>query len=98
MKEHPSKQMEEIEQLLSDYYVKCSNLQILDVHLYSFEHRLKNLPLPKWGGVPRGSELDFIFGQPFNPAFEKYFYSFTKEEKELSKQMMSLWRNFAYTG
>ena len=64
-----------------------------DVYLYLFEHRASNNPWPSWTGVLHGDEISYIFGEPLNDTF-----GFTEEEKQLSREMMTYWANFARTG
>lgn len=64
-----------------------------DVYLYLFEHRASNHPWPSWTGVLHGDEIAFIFGEPFNKS-----YGYSEEEKQLSREMMTYWSNFAKTG
>ena len=64
-----------------------------DVYLYYFEHRASNNPWPSWTGVLHGDEIDYIFGTPLNDTF-----GFNDKEKQLSRDMMTYWANFARTG
>ena len=64
-----------------------------DVYLYLFEHRASNHPWPSWTGVLHGDEIAFIFGEPFNNT-----YGYNQKERQLSREMMTYWTNFAKTG
>ena len=64
-----------------------------DVYLYLFEHRASNNPWPSWTGVLHGDEIAFVFGEPLNPAL-----GYTQLERQLAKDMMTYWANFAKTG
>ena len=64
-----------------------------DVYLYLFEHRSENNPWPSWTGVLHGDEIAYIFGEPLNEAFD-----YSEEEKQLSRDIMTYWANFARTG
>lgn len=64
-----------------------------NVYMYHFAHQASISPWPKWVGTMHADEVFFVFGQPLNLS-----YSYTKEEVNLSKQMMSYWANFAKTG
>ncbi|VEL19129.1 unnamed protein product [Protopolystoma xenopodis] len=46
----------------------------------------------------QGYEAEYVFGAPFNEAFQQQFYNFTPEERMLSEQVMRFWSNFAATG
>ena len=64
-----------------------------DVYLYLFEHRASNNPWPSWTGVLHGDEIAFVFGEPLNQAL-----GYTQLERQLAKDMMTYWANFAKTG
>ena len=40
-----------------------------------------------------GDEIAYIFGEPLNEAFD-----YSEEEKQLSRDIMTYWANFARTG
>ena len=63
------------------------------VYLYLFEHRASNHPWPSWTGVLHGDEIAFIFGEPLNST-----YGYNEKERQLSREMMAYWTNFAKTG
>ncbi|XP_062395042.1 fatty acyl-CoA hydrolase precursor, medium chain-like isoform X3 [Sardina pilchardus] len=48
--------------------------------------------------VDHGDDLAFVFGYPFIKSHIKINGTFTEEEDELSRTMMSYWGNFARTG
>jgi acetylcholinesterase len=64
-----------------------------DVYQYYFDQRSSVNPWPDWTGVLHGDEINFIFGEPLNDLFK-----YTEEEKELARDMMTYWGNFAKTG
>lgn len=67
--------------------------QDMPVYYYWFSQRWSASPWPAWMGVLHADEIWFTFGHPLNSS-----YSFTKEERELSRRMMRYWTNFAKTG
>lgn len=64
-----------------------------EVYMYHYKHRSSISAWPKWMGVLHGDEINFIFGEPLNSAF-----NYTKKEVEFSKSMMRYWANFAKSG
>ncbi len=64
-----------------------------NVYMYYFTQEFSASPWPDWMGVLHGDEIMGVFGEPFKPGF-----NYTKEEKQLSMQMMQYWSNFAKTG
>ena len=71
------------------YYAKNNN----NVYMYYFTHRSSQNMWPKWMGTLHGDEISFLFGQPLIPK-----HSYTLEEIDLSRRMMTYWANFAKTG
>lgn len=61
--------------------------------MYLYTHRTKKNPWPKWTGVMHGDEINYVFGEPLNPAFD-----YTEDEKDFSRKIMKYWSNFAKTG
>merc|ERR1719266_2884831 len=90
-----------IDKMVGDYQFTCPVQEFAqryaetfnDVYLYYFEHRASNNPWPSWTGVLHGDEIDYIFGTPLNDT-----YNFNDKEKQLSREMMTYWANFARTG
>ena len=64
-----------------------------NVYAYYFTQQYQSNPWPKWMGVLHGDEILFVFGEAY-----KQGRNFTKDEKDLSMQMMRYWTNFAKTG
>ena len=64
-----------------------------NVYMYYFTQRYSSNPWPRWMGVLHGDELIFTFGDPLKPGL-----NYTYEEKDLSREMMRYWTNFAKTG
>jgi len=64
-----------------------------NVYMYYFTEVASNSPWPKWAGAMHADEIAFVFGQPLNLSL-----GYNKAERELSKQIMSYWANFAKTG
>lgn len=63
------------------------------VFMYHYKHRSSISAWPKWMGVLHGDEINFIFGEPLNPAF-----NYTQQEVEFSRSLMRYWANFAKSG
>ena len=62
-----------------------------DVYLYSFEHRLTNIPWPEWTGVLHGYEIEAVFLLPQS-------FNYTTQEEALARRMASYWTRFAQFG
>ena len=62
------------------------------VYMYHFHHRTSANTWPEWMGIMHGYEIDAVFGLPLNETF-----SYSQEEKDLSRQIMHYWANFART-
>ncbi|KAK7100342.1 hypothetical protein V1264_023314 [Littorina saxatilis] len=70
-------------------------------YLYEFTYRATHTTIPAWAGVRHGSEVPFVFGQPFSHdiSFLKlYPYHWTVEDLKMSMNMMTMWTNFAKYG
>ncbi len=65
------------------------------VYQYYFDHRSSNAPWPKWTGVLHGDEIAYVFGEPLKKGLE---FPYTEAERQLSREMMTAWANFAKTG
>ena len=63
------------------------------VYMYYFTERYDSSPWPKWMGVLHGDEIIFVFGEALKPG-----HDFSSDEKELSRNIMRYWTNFAKTG
>ncbi|GBM73330.1 Acetylcholinesterase [Araneus ventricosus] len=95
------KNRDAIDKLVGDYQFTCSVNEMAqryaetgnDVYMYFFNHRSSVHFWPKWMGVMHADEINFILGEPLNPAF-----GYNKAEEELSRRMMKYWANFAKTG
>lgn len=70
-------------------------------YLYHYIYRPTNFDRPMWAGVPHASELPLVFGQPFEldlfmaAAFD---FKWTTADEIVSKDVMTLWTNFAKYG
>ncbi|GFS12881.1 carboxylic ester hydrolase [Elysia marginata] len=90
-----------VDKAVSDYYFVCKvnglanayARQGVNVWYYWFDHRWSANPWPKWMGVLHADEIWFTFGHPFNSS-----HIFTREERDLSRKMMTYWTNFAKSG
>ena len=65
----------------------------LNVYMYYFTQRYMSNPWPKWMGVLHGDEIIFVFGEALKPGL-----NYTSKEKQLSREMMRYWTNFAKSG
>ncbi|KAG7226087.1 hypothetical protein INR49_018698 [Caranx melampygus] len=61
--------------------------------MYLFDHRSSVNPWPVWMGVMHGYEIEFVFGMPLNANL-----GYTKNEVNMTKNIMKHWANFARTG
>ncbi|KAH6922837.1 hypothetical protein HPB50_019839 [Hyalomma asiaticum] len=90
-----------LDSIVGDYHFTCPVTQWADVlaragipvYGYVFAHRSSWNPWPEWMGVIHGEELAFVFGVPLNDT-----YSYSEEDKNLSRRLMRYWANFAKTG
>ncbi len=72
-------------------------LPSVTVYQYYFDHRSSCHPWPNWTGVLHGDEIAYVFGEPLKKE-ENLGFAYTQEEKQLSRDMMHAWANFAKTG
>lgn len=97
----PVSNYDAIDKIVGDYYFTCNVNEFAQsyaqagnsVYMYYFKQRSTVSAWPKWMGVLHGDEINFIFGEPLNPAF-----NYTEKEVELSRRMMRYWANFAKFG
>ncbi|KAH9490071.1 hypothetical protein Btru_035159 [Bulinus truncatus] len=90
-----------LDRAASDFYFVCPVNYLarsyarhdVPVYYYWFNHRWSANPWPSWMGVLHADEIWFLFGHPLNKTL-----SFTKDEEQLSRDMMRYWANFAKTG
>nr|WBW70144.1 venom protein [Lampona murina] len=95
------KNRDAVDKMVGDLHIACEVNKVAhgyaeagnNVYVYYFTQRSSINPWPKWMGVMHGDEVNFVFGEPLNPAF-----GYTKAEGELSRRMMHYWANFARTG
>jgi len=64
-----------------------------NVYMYYFSEVASVSPWPSWTGAMHADEIAFVFGLPLN-----HNHGYSKQEIELSRQIMSYWANFAKTG
>lgn len=76
-----------------DLALHYASKNLKNVYYYTFEHRSTIHYWPEWMGVLHADEINFVFGEPFNPKFH-----YSDQEKKFSKKMMKYWTNFAKTG
>ncbi|XP_009473386.1 PREDICTED: acetylcholinesterase-like, partial [Nipponia nippon] len=89
--DNPVKNREALDDIVGDHNVVCPLMHFAQrwaerggtVFAYLFDHRASNLLWPPWMGVPHGYEIEFVFGQPLNPAL-----NYTAEEEQLSRRIM----------
>ncbi|XP_071950076.1 cholinesterase-like [Antedon mediterranea] len=90
-----------IDQSAGDYQFICPTFQVAkayadrssSVYYYRFTQRASNSPFPEWMGVLHGDEIAYFFGIPLHQE-----NGFSDEDKQLSRQMMAYYANFARTG
>ncbi|GFV92734.1 acetylcholinesterase-1 [Trichonephila clavipes] len=64
-----------------------------DVYYYFYVHRPSNSPWAPWMGVVHFEEVQFVFGRPIiKPS------NYTKEETQLSSDIINIWSTFAKKG
>ncbi|XP_031431606.1 fatty acyl-CoA hydrolase precursor, medium chain-like [Clupea harengus] len=70
------------------------------VYMYEFQHppSILSLKRPSFVKADHGDELPFVFGECFMKGHVKRNGTFTEEEDELCRTVMSYWGNFARTG
>jgi len=74
---------------LAEFYDKAN----ISTYFYYLTYRATEEVWPSWMGVIHGADIQWIFGMPLNKSG-----SYTEEEKEFSRTIMSYWVNFAKTG
>ena len=63
------------------------------MYVYAFNHRSSGNPWPPWSGdALHGYEIDHVFGVPYHSSV------YNNAERDLSRDMMTFWTNFAKTG
>ncbi|CAH1778961.1 unnamed protein product [Owenia fusiformis] len=89
------------------YHATGHSAQVSNTYFYNFIHRSINSPEPVEKGVIHGAELDYIFGIPFFTnetcpwgcnTIRWVKQVWTKQDKEISRMMMTQWANFMKTG
>jgi len=63
------------------------------VYMYYMTQRYDRNPWPEWMGVLHGDEILYVFGEFFKPGL-----NISRIDKDLSRQVMLYWTNFAKTG
>lgn len=97
----PIKNRDALDKMVGDYQFTCNVNEFAhryaetgnNVYMYLFTHRSLGNPWPSWTGVMHGDEINYIFGEPLDPA-----KNYQTQEAELSRRMMNYWANFAKTG
>nr|CAH7718225.1 unnamed protein product [Callosobruchus chinensis] len=90
-----------LDKMVGDYQFTCNVNEFAhryaetgnNVYMYYYKHRTVNNPWPSWTGVMHADEINYVFGEPLNPA-----KSYTAQEVDLSRRIMRYWANFAKTG
>lgn len=90
-----------LDKMVGDYHFTCDVNEMAhryaetgnNVYMYYYKHRTVANPWPTWTGVMHADEINYLFGEPLNPA-----KSYTAQEVDLSKRLMRYWANFAKTG
>ena len=63
-------------------------------YVYRFSHRLSVSPYPEWVRADHAMEMFFVLGD----VYANRLPFLGDKERELSKELMQLWTNFARTG
>ncbi|CAG5119696.1 unnamed protein product [Candidula unifasciata] len=90
-----------IDRAVSDSYFVCPVNELartyakhnMPVYYYWFSQKWTANPWPDWMGVLHADEIWYSLGQALNQS-----NSFTEDERQLSRKMMTYWSNFAKTG
>ncbi|KAL9962058.1 hypothetical protein ACROYT_G031123 [Oculina patagonica] len=69
----------------------------IETYFYSFDHFVSP-HFPSWAGVVHGGDLAYVFGEPFLKYDKKKNASDQGVEITFSKQVISLWSDFAKNG
>lgn len=64
-----------------------------EVYMYYLTQRYNTNPWPEWMGVLHGDDIFYVFGESLKPGL-----NFSQGDKDLSRQVMLYWTNFAKTG
>ncbi|XP_058822042.1 acetylcholinesterase isoform X1 [Topomyia yanbarensis] len=99
--ENPNSNRDALDKMVGDYQFTCNVNEFAqryaeegnNVFMYLYTHRSKGNPWPRWTGVMHGDEINYVFGEPLNPAL-----GYIEEEKGFSRKIMKYWSNFAKTG
>ncbi|KAJ8036004.1 Acetylcholinesterase [Holothuria leucospilota] len=97
--------------IFGDMTFSCPALDIIRGHSHSmepvFQYFMTHVPSTSyyergdegtgWLLTGHAEDIPFVFGWGFNPAIKGVHY-WTQEEKELSRNVMRFWANFAKTG
>lgn len=97
----PVSNRDALDKMVGDYQFTCNVNEFAHryaetgnkVYMYYYKHRSVANPWPSWTGVMHADEINYVFGEPLNPA-----KSYTAQEVDLSKRIMRYWANFAKTG
>lgn len=99
--------LEKLDLIGGDTQFICPTVQFADsvtktestrLYMYQFDSRTSQITVPDWLGVMHGYEIEYVFGMPFSNDFTTKYYSFTDEEKDTSRSIMTMWTNFAKYG
>uniref|UniRef100_A0A1B6JWT5 Carboxylic ester hydrolase n=2 Tax=Homalodisca liturata TaxID=320908 RepID=A0A1B6JWT5_9HEMI len=97
----PIRNRDALDKMVGDFHFTCNVNEFAhryaetgnNVYMYYFKYRSLGNPWPSWTGVMHADEINYIFGEPLNPAL-----NYHPQEVELSRRMMRYWANFAKTG
>ena len=98
-----------VRQLLQDMLTLSPTLEAAKLHadlgnnvfLYEFSHEPTShyyRYLPPQAGPSLADDLQFMFGDPYSPYFDEYKLTSRLQDKEMSLEMMTLWKNFIHNG
>lgn len=99
--DNPHSNRDALDKMVGDHHFTCNVNEFAHkyaesgntVYMYLYTHRSRGNPWPRWTGVMHGDEINYVFGEPLNPAL-----NYVQEEKDFSRKIMRYWTNFAKTG
>lgn len=91
--------LDAVSDIVGDSLITCSTVFHADfqslkkrpVYFYVFDYRSPSSRYPEWAGVPHFEEVQYMFGNPLLKVF-------SKNEEELSRDIMDMWVAFTKTG
>ncbi|GAB1603547.1 cholinesterase 2-like [Argonauta hians] len=85
-----------LDQMFGDVSFKCPTIEFAqefsthsNVYVYSFEHRSRVNPWPKWAGIMHGYEIEFVFAQALSGK------NYSKVDTSVTQMVTSFFANFS---